>query len=116
MKQKNNDTPSLITKDEKYINDPVSTTNTYNNFFTSVAEIVHTKFIFLNKSFRNFLSSKINDSFIITLTNKEQIYKIISSINTNKSCGPNSIPTKVLHVLQNQISNHITTICTLSLK
>ena len=24
MKQKNNDTPSLITKDEKYINDPVS--------------------------------------------------------------------------------------------
>ena len=24
MKQKNNDTPSLITKDEKYISDPVS--------------------------------------------------------------------------------------------
>ena len=33
MKQKNNDTPSLIIKDEKYINDPVSIANTFNNFF-----------------------------------------------------------------------------------
>ena len=33
MKQKNNDTPSLITKDEKYINDPVSIANTFNYFF-----------------------------------------------------------------------------------
>ena len=31
-KQKNNDTPSLIMKDEKYINDPVSIANTYNKF------------------------------------------------------------------------------------
>ena len=40
MKQKNNDTPSLITKDVKYINDPVSIANNFINFFTSVAEIV----------------------------------------------------------------------------
>ena len=33
MKQKNNGTPSLITKDEKYINDPVSIANNFNNFF-----------------------------------------------------------------------------------
>ena len=31
-KQKNNGTPSLIMKDEKYINDPVSIANTYNKF------------------------------------------------------------------------------------
>ena len=34
MKQKNNDTPLLITKNEKYINDLVSIANTFNNFFT----------------------------------------------------------------------------------
>ena len=66
MKQKNNDTPSLITEDEKYINDQVSIANTFNNFYTSVAEIVHSRIKFSNKSFRNFLSSEINDSFIIT--------------------------------------------------
>ena len=36
MKQKNNDTPSLITKDENNINDPISIANTFNNFFISV--------------------------------------------------------------------------------
>ena len=51
---------------------------------------------------------------IITSTNKEEIYKILSSLNNSKSCGPNCIPTKVLHLLQDQISNHLATICTLS--
>ena len=36
MKQKNNDTSSLITKDEQYINDPVSIANTLNNFFAQI--------------------------------------------------------------------------------
>ena len=39
--------------------------------------------------------------------------KNLLSLNTNKSCGPNSIPAKVLHLLQDQISNHLTTICNL---
>ena len=63
MEQRNNGAPSLITKDETYINDPVSIANTFNNFFTSVAEIVHSKIKFSNKSFRNFLPSEINDFF-----------------------------------------------------
>ena len=114
MKQKNKDTPSLITKDEKYVNDPVSIANTFNKFFTSVAEIVHSKIKFSNKSFKKFLSSEINDSFLITSTNKEEIYKIIKFLKSNKSCRPNSIPTKDLHILQDQISNHLATICNLS--
>ena len=115
MKQKDKDTPSLITKDEKYIKDPISIGNTFNDFFTSVAEIVHSKIKFSKKSFRNFLSLEIDDFFIITSRTKEEIYKIISSLNANKSCGPNSISTKVLHLLQDQISNHLATICNLSL-
>ena len=83
MKQENNNTPWLITKDEKYINDPVSVADTFNNFFTSVAEIVHSKIKFSNKSFRNFLSSDINDSFLITSTNKEEIYQIRSCLISN---------------------------------
>ena len=79
-----------------------------------VVEVVHSKIKFSIKSFRNFLSSEINDFFIITSTNKEEIYKIISSLNTNKSCEPSSIPTKVLHLLQDQISNHLATSVNLS--
>ena len=51
-------------------------------FSCSVAEIVHSKIKFSNKSFRNFLLSEISDSFIITSANKEEIYKIISTLNS----------------------------------
>ena len=83
-------------------------------FLPLFAETVHSKIKFSNKSFKTFLSSEINDSLLITFTKKEEIYKIISSLNSNKSCGSNSIPTKVLHLLQDQISNHLATICNLS--
>ena len=114
MKHKNNDTPSIIRNDEKYINGLIASANIFNNFSTSVAEAVQSKIKFLNKSFRSFLSTKSNDSFIITAENKEDICKaVISSLNINKSCGPNSIPTKILHLVQNQISKHLATICNL---
>ena len=50
MNQKNNETPYLITKDEKHINDPVSITRTFNNFFTFIAKTVHSKIKLSNKS------------------------------------------------------------------
>ena len=37
----------------------------------------------------------------------------IPSLN-NKSCGPKSIPIKILHLVQDQISKHLATICNLS--
>ena len=112
MKHKNNDTLSIIRNDEKYISDPITIADTFSNFFTSIAETVQSKIKFSNKSFRSFLSSKNNNSFIITATNQEEICKIIS-LNTNKSCGPNSIPTKILHLVRDQISKHLATICNL---
>ena len=60
-------------------------------------QIKFSKIKFSNKSFRNFVSSEFNDSFIITSTNKEEIYKI-----------------KFLHLIQDQISSHLATIFHLS--
>ena len=51
---------------------------------------------------------------MITAKNKEEIYKVISSLSINKSCRANSIPTKILHLVQDQISKHLATICNLS--
>ena len=106
MKHKNNETPSIIRNDEKYINDPIAIANTFNNFSTSIAGTAQSKIKFSNKSFRSFLSTKNNDFFIITATNKEEICKVISSININKAYGPNSILTKILHLVHDQISKH----------
>ena len=52
---------------------------------------------------------------MVSAANREEIYQIISSLNINKSCGTDSIPTKILHYVQDQISNHLVTICNLPL-
>ena len=112
MKQKNNDTPSLITKDENTLMIQSQLLILLITFLPFT--FWFSKIKFSNKSLKKSLSSEINDYFLINSTNKEEIYKIIKSLNSNKSCGPNSIPTKVLHLLQDQISNHLATICNLS--
>ena len=86
-------------KTEKYTRDPITIYNTFDNFFTSVAETVQSKIKILNKSLEDFYQQKNNDSFIITATNKDKIHKIISSLTINKSCGLNSIPIKILHLV-----------------
>ena len=65
------------------------------------------------KSFRSFLLTENNDSFLITVKNKEEIYKIIffsvliNLSNINKSF-------KILHLVQDGISDYIATTCNLS--
>ena len=57
MKLKNNDTPSIIRNDGKH-NDPIASSNTFNNFFTSIAETVQSKIKFSNKSLEAFYTQK----------------------------------------------------------
>ena len=60
MKYKINGTSSLLTKYQKYIDDPISIANAFNKFFTSEisAEIFHSKIKFSNELFENFLISE----------------------------------------------------------
>ena len=69
---------------------------------------------FQTNSFKSFFLTKNNDFFIITATNIEEIYKIISSLNINKTCEPNGISSNILRLAQDQISKHFATICNLS--
>ena len=59
-------------------------------------------------------SQQKTTTFVIAATNKEEIYKIISSFNINKFCGPNSIPTEIFHLVQYQMCKHFATISNLS--
>ena len=65
-------------------------------FFHSVAPSIQSKIKFSCKSFNEYLPSKNYDSFTITPTSKAEIDTNISSLNSNKSTGPNRIPLKRL--------------------
>ena len=61
-------------------------------------------------SFKN----RSNISFFISPTDKTEIENITSSLDSNKSVGPNSITTNVLKILKNDISNQLPEIFNIS--
>ena len=115
MKNKNNnDSPTSIIHEENFIADPLSIANVFNDFFSTVAQKVQSKIKFSRKSFSDFLPPNIHESIILSQITEDEISKIISSLNSSKSTGPNSIPTKILKLLQVQVSKHLTDIFNLS--
>ena len=95
--------------------DPLSIVNVFNDFFSTVAQKLQSKIKFSRESFSDFLPPNIHESIILSQITEDQISKIISSLNNSKSTGPNSIPTKILKLLQDQILKHLTHIFNLSL-
>ena len=62
---------------------------------------------FSHKHFPDFLKNRSNISFFVSLTDKTEIENVISSLDSHKSVGPNSIPTKILKLLKNNISSQL---------
>ena len=54
---------------------------------------------YLHKHFSEYMENNSLNSFFLSPTNKNEISSIISSLNPNKSVGPNSIPAKIFKLL-----------------
>ena len=75
------------------------------NISSIVAQKVQSKIKFSGKSFSDFLAPNIRESIILRQITEDETSKIISSLNSIKSTGPNSIPTKILKLLHVQASH-----------
>ena len=89
---------------------PIEIANIFNNFFTSVAAKTKGSIKYSHKHFSNFLKNRSDDSFFLSPSDKYEIINIISSLDPNKSTGPNSIPTKILKPRKNDISTQLSDI------
>ena len=61
---------------------------------------------FSHKHISDFLKNRSSISFFVSPTDKKEIENVISSLDSNKSIGPNSILTKILKLLKNDSSSH----------
>ena len=74
------------------ITNPYDIANTFNNYFASIAETTKKSIKYSHKHFSDYLSNKSSTTIFLQPTDKEEITNIISSLNSNKASGPNSIP------------------------
>ena len=69
---------------------------------------------FFNNSFQDFLHHPNEETLFMTPKDAHEANLIISSLNNNKSTGQNSLLTKILKLIKNEILAHLADIFNLS--
>ena len=103
-----------LTVDGTTISNPIAISNIFNNYFSSIANNTKHNISFSHKHFSDFLKNRSNISFFVSPTDKKEKENVISSLDSNKSVRPNSIPTKVLKLLKNDISSQLSEVFNIS--
>ena len=88
----------------------------FNKYFVNVATNIESSIRYSKNNFHDFLppstptpTPPINiNSFFLNPTDEIEVKNIISSLNPSKTIGPNSIPTKILKLLINDVSSQLT--------
>ena len=104
----NTDTFSHLVDDNGLnISESTHIANKFNEYFTKVAERITKKIPRTQKSPLSYLSNSNSDSFFISPCTANEVSNVIQSLKKGKSSGPNSIPVKLLKVLNYSISSDL---------
>ena len=107
--------PTVLSLDNgDTITNPYDIANTLNNYFASIAETTKRSIKYTHKHFSDYLSNENSSTIFLQPTDKEEIANIISSFNSNKASGPNSIPYRILFLLKTEILKHLADLFNLS--
>lgn len=82
------------------------TANIFDYYFSSIAEKTIVNIKFSNKLFQNFLHHLNEQSLFIAAADAHAVH-LMSSLNSNKYTGPNSLQTKIIKLWKNYISTHL---------
>ena len=103
IKSKVNSQPNCIFHNNSNISDPKIIADSFNEYFSNVGKKIQSKIPVTNLKYDEYLDNPNPNSFFIQPTDPEEISSIISNLDLNKSCGPNSIPTRVLKLLNSNL-------------
>ena len=91
--------PTAITVNTETITNPSDIANAFNNYFANFALDIQSSIRFSKRKYYDYLPPLNIESFFLTPPDSTDVFNIIFSLNQNKSDGPNSIPIKILKLL-----------------
>ena len=98
---------TAITVNNETITNPSDIANAFNKYFAKVAINIQTSITFSKKKYYDYLPPLNIESFFLIPTDSTEVFNIIFSLNQNKSDGHNSIPIKILKLLNKDIFDQI---------
>ena len=107
IKSKTSSSCMTLSNGTTQISDPIEVAKIFNNFFVDIGPKLAKTISNSKCLFSNFLKNSSLNSFYLKPTDEDEISKIISSLNNNKSLGPCSVPDFILKDNINIISKPI---------
>lgn len=106
--------PISLLIDDNLTSNASKVADSMNTFFNSVASSIRQNLHAPPVNFKSFLKNPIPNSFFIRPTSPIEVQNLINSLSNSKSTGPHSIPVKILKLLIQDISKHLTDLFNLS--
>ena len=106
--------PSCISKGEKTITNKNEIAEEFNCFFTSIASKLQDKIHHFHTDFNKYLKTPSINSMFVQPTDENEIFLLISRMESKKAAGPNSIPVDILKLLNGKISPILASLFNLS--
>ena len=110
----NRSQPSSLLVNKKLVSEPPLVAETFNEYFTTIAEKLQNKIKHVPKHFSSFLQNSNPHNFFIMPTNVTQVINRINDLNSSKSLGPYSTPTDIFHLIKLNVAEPLTEIINLS--
>ena len=114
LKELPNVAPSNIFDNGRSLTQPQEIANAFNRYFVNVATDIQSSIRYSENFFHDFLPPININSFFLNHTVEIEVKNIILSLNPSKAIDPNSIPTKILKLLINDVSSQLTEVFNLS--
>ena len=97
--------PIATTVNNETITNPSDIANAFNNYFAKVAINIQSSIRISMEKYYDYLLPLNIESFFITPTDNTEVYNIICSLNQDNIDESNSIPIKILKLLNKVISD-----------
>ena len=97
------------------ITDPKLIAEHFNKYFVNVGPTIDNKIPLSKRNFTDYLQNfTINHSFFLTPVIQKDVQEIISSLDLNKSLGPNSLPIYIMKICSDFFSHYLSKIINIS--
>ena len=114
VKTKNDVPINSLLIDETIATNTKLITNHFNTFLTSVAAKLNEKIMKTKKAFSHYLGQITDETIFLSPTTSADTESLINCIKSNKTIGPNSIPTKILKEFKTELSEPLSDMINIS--